>query len=48
MGNIEIVMINAHGYPSSRHNKEKETHIGGLIKEAHIAVVIETGINNEH
>ena len=48
VGNVEIVMMNAHGYPSNRLNQEKEKHIGGLLKEAHIAVIMETGVNQDH
>lgn len=48
VGNIEILMLNSHGYPSNRLNQEKETSIGGLLKDAHIAVVMETGVNKNH
>ena len=48
MGNIKILMLNAHGYPSNHHNQEKESHIGGLLKDAHLAVVMETGVNKDH
>ena len=41
-------MFNAHGYPSNRLNQEKESHIGGLIKEAHVVTILETGINKDH
>ena len=41
-------MLNAHGYPSNRLNQEKESHIGGLLKDAHLAVILETGINKNH
>ena len=48
VGNLKILMLNAHGYPSNRLNQEKESHIGGLLKEAHIAVIMETGVNKDH
>ena len=48
VGKIQILMLNAHGYPSNRLNQEKESHIGGLLKDAHLAVILETGVNKDH
>ena len=47
-GNLDILMLNAHGFPSNRLNLEKEKEVREILKDVHIATIMETGINNDH
>ena len=40
-------MINAHGFPSTKNNQEKEEKMRCLLKQVHTAVIMETGVNAE-
>ena len=45
---MNIMMMNAHGFPSNRLNQEKESSMRELLKETHIAMIMETGVNEDH
>ena len=47
-GNMDILIINAHGFPSNRLNQEKEGEMRKLLENVHVAIIMETGVNSDH